>query len=244
MTLLSVTAHPLWPRNWKRPRLQSRAVALTIAILFEILFVLALLIPFDSPKDKRRTTVTNVFNLPAGRETAEKAAKPKAAQAPVAAKRPQPAPKKPVLDTTRPQPVPTPNMVPMTSEDFAAADIGKLPRASAGAGGSKGTYGPGDGPGRQTLYPADWYRKPRNGALAEYLPNGAPQGAWAMIACRTIENYHVDNCFGMGESHVGLARALRKASWEFLVLPPRINGRAQVGAWVRIRFDFTERPDE
>jgi hypothetical protein len=224
--------------------LKSRAVALAIAILFELLFILALLIPFGEPRQKRLSPTTTVFSLPAGEESAEKAKQPKKAQAPVVAQRPDPVLRKPVLDITPPQPKPTPNMVPMTSDDFAAADIGKLPRASAGAGGSKGAYGPGDGPGGRTLYPADWYRKPRSGALAEYLPYGAPNGAWAMIACRTIEDYHVDNCVGMGESHVGLAQALRKASWEFLVLPPRINGRPQIGAWVRIRFDFTERTDE
>lgn len=222
----------------------SRAVALAIAILFEILFVLALLIPFGVPRDKRRTASLSVFNLTAGRERPEKAETPKAAAAPVVARAEKPVPLKPVLDTTPPQPAPTPNMVPMTSEDFAAADIGKLPRAAAGPGGSKGSYGPGEGPGGQTLYPADWYREPGRGVLAEYLPDGAPAGSWAMIACRTIERYHVDNCVGLGESHVGLAQALRKAAWQFLVLPPRINGRPQIGAWVRIRFDFTEKARE
>lgn len=240
MTLLSALNHC----TWRRPQWRSRSVALTIAILFELLFILALIIPLGGPQEKRRTTITNVFTLPAGKESAEKSKQPKTAKADVAAKLPRLVSIKPVLDVTPSQPKPTPNMVPMTSEDFAATDIGKLPRASAGAGGNKGSYGPGDGPGGQILYPADWYRKPRNGALAEYLPYGAPNGAWAMIACRTVENYHVDNCVGMGESHVGLAQALRKASWEFLVLPPRINGRPQIGAWVRIRFDFTERTDE
>ena len=169
--------------------------------------------------------------------------KQKSSSAPARQKPVAPTAAKKMPEILPPQPKPTPNMVPMSHDDFAVSDIGKLPKSSSGAG-SKSASGPGDGPGGQTLYPADWYREPSPYVLAESLPNGAPHGAWAMIACRTIEHYHVENCVGIGESHVGLALALRKAAWQFLVLPPRVNGRPQIGAWVRIRFDFTERADD
>jgi hypothetical protein len=55
-----------------------------------------------------------------------------------------------------------------------------------------------------------------------------------------IENYRVENCQVLGETPRGtsLAQALRRAAWQFLVRPPRINNKPQLGVWVRIRFDF------
>lgn len=157
-----------------------------------------------------------------------------------------------------PPPVPIPGKVQwpegfieLSRQDYAAADIRKMKRAEGGGqagagGGSAGAEGKGDGPGGVRLHNAQWYREPTDAEIAPYMPNNRPPGAWAVIACRTIEKYHVEDCQEMGESPVGsgLARALRQASWQFLVRPPRVNGKAQIGEWVRIRFDFTRTKGE
>lgn len=155
----------------------------------------------------------------------------------------------------KPPPIPPPlasklNMLVLSHEDFAAADISRLPShpADAAAGDSSGqadsasASGPGEGPHGERLYNAEWYREPSHAELATYLPAGRGEDAdWGMIACRTIERYHVDDCEELGESPSGsgLARALREAAWQFLVRPPRVGGRTMVGAWVRIKFTFT-----
>jgi len=145
-------------------------------------------------------------------------------------------------------------MMIVSKEVFAASDISKMPShqaarapgdsgaGSAGAGDDSGSDGPGTGPNGERLYNAEWYRRPTHAELAFYLPSGAPPGGWGLIACRTVANYHVEDCRELGDSPTGsgLARAVRQAAWQFLVLPPRIGGRPVVGAWVRIRIDFTE----
>ncbi len=233
-------------RPWHHRSFSHRAVAIALAILVEILFFIALIGIVGAPvKPPPKPVETVTFDLPAPQAETEKAEhtpEPKVAR-PVAQPITPPILPKPPEKLPTP-PIPTPNMVVVTKDEFAALDIGKLPKAGHGAGSSKGTYGPGEGPGGKTLYPADWYREPNHGELAAYLPNGAPEGSWAMIACRTIARYHVDNCVGLGESRPGLAAALRQAAWQFLVLPPRIDGKPQIGAWVRIRFDFSEKSEE
>ena len=154
-----------------------------------------------------------------------------------------------------PAPVPIPKIppikiIPMSKADFAAADISALSQpqaASAGLGAAGGgsSYGPGEGPGGAKLYNAEWYREPSHAELSGYMKSGAPPGSWAMIACKTVEDYHVENCQQLGESPPGsgLSRSLRLAAWQFLVRPPRIDGKPIIGAWVRIRFDFTRKPE-
>lgn len=156
------------------------------------------------------------------------------------------APTPPVPD---PQPVREPafNYIHLTSQEMAAADISKMPRrredapaeggAEAGSGDEGGT---GTGPGGQRLYRAKWYREPTHAELSGYMPRNGRGGDWGMIACRTIEHYHVEDCEELGESPPGsgMARALRQASWQFLVYPPRLGGKTLVGAWVSIRFEF------
>lgn len=140
-----------------------------------------------------------------------------------------------------------PGFIVMSRKDFASADIGKMARAAPSAGQGQGegggaAAGVGEGPGGATLYAAQWYREPRDAEIGPYLPATRAPGSWAIIACRTIQDYHVEDCREMDESPrgSGLARALRQAAWQFLVRPPRVDGKAQLGTWVRIRFDFTK----
>jgi protein TonB len=146
-----------------------------------------------------------------------------------------------------PKPVPKVQVpwIQLSREQFAASDISKMARHPAEASGSSaakgGAYGPGEGPGGATLYNAEWYREPTHAEMVTYMPHRDVTGGWAMIACKTQEHYHVDDCQELGESPPGsgLARALRQAAWQFLVRPPRLDGKPMIGAWVRIRFEFT-----
>lgn len=136
----------------------------------------------------------------------------------------------------------------MSSQDMAMADIGKMSKGSASASGgssagSGATYGPGEGPGGAVLYNADWFREPTDTQLGGYLPAIRPDNGWGMIACQTMEHYKVENCQILGESPrgSGFGRAVLNAAWQFQVVPPRVNGKPQIGAWVRIRIDYGTR---
>ncbi|MCJ2179409.1 hypothetical protein [Novosphingobium album (ex Hu et al. 2023)] len=151
--------------------------------------------------------------------------------------------KTPVPPVEQPAPAQKPafTFLKLSSADMAAADIGGMRSSgdSAPSGGGA-VYGPGEGPGGAILYNADWYRKPTDAQLGGYLPATAPREGWGMIACQTLEHYKVDNCQILGESPrgSGFGRAVLNAAWQFQVVPPRINGKPQLGTWVRIRIDY------
>jgi len=141
-----------------------------------------------------------------------------------------------------------PGFIKLSREDIAKADISRIKPAGGGGstgashGGGGNAEGTGDGPGGARVYNAEWYREPTRAEMSPYMgaARGGGAGDWAMIICRTVERFHVEDCREVDESPrgAGLARALRQAAWQFLVRPPRVDGKAQVGAWVRIRFDF------
>ncbi len=80
--------------------------------------------------------------------------------------------------------------------------------------------------------------------LHYYLKDARPGAGYGEIACQTVARYHVDNCEELDETPgSGLGRAVREAAWQFLVLPPRVGGHLQVGAWVRIRITYSERKE-
>lgn len=225
--------------------LRSRLAALLLAVGLVALLIAVLLRLGVLPSSRPHERSTSFTMLPEG----EKVAAARTPRRTRAAAKARPATAPPPVAPIPPPPVPKVQLpaLAMTRDDFAATDIGKLAAAPGKDDGddagtdSVAAYGPGEGPGGARLYNAQWYREPPPGALALYLPRG-PQPGSAMIACRTAERYHVENCRELGEDPPGsgLARALRQAAWQFLVRPPRLGGKPLIGAWVRIRFDFTQ----
>ncbi len=125
----------------------------------------------------------------------------------------------------------------MSKEDLAAGDISKLPAAGTGSAGDSEEVG--RGPHGEVLYAAQWAREPTDAELAGYLPRNAPEGS-GLIACKTIPGDRVEDCVELANDPPGshLASAVRQAAWQFHVRPPRRNGRALIGSWVRIRIDY------
>ncbi len=223
------------------------------ALVFNLLLLLALLTMapkvLEPPQDPRNPV------------TFEMAPAPKAAQEEAKAEKSEerrqerPAPERreaePVIRPPQPveKPVEQPSPFPFLSlnrEQMASADIGRMPKkgpgeGSSGQGDSAAVVGPGEGPGGVQLFEAEWYRRPSHAELAPYLPADAPARGWGLVACKTVDRYHVENCQTLGESPLGsgFARAVRLAAWQFLVLPPRVNGKVMVGSWVRIRIDYS-----
>ena len=238
---------------------RRRLAGWCVALLIEALILFALL-SLGQHRGGQSTSDRSLSTFNLGQEAAQKPQRKQAAKREKQKARVSP-PQKPVQNPPPPTPpvkslaVPSPNkgFIELSKEDLAAGDISKLgsksASASASAGGkSGGIMGPGEGPGGKRLYNAEWVREPTDSELAPYFAEtkARPPGAWAMVACRTIPNNRVDNCQSLGESPpgAGLAKALRLASWQFLVRPPRDGNKPLLGVWVRIRFDFNKAAKE
>lgn len=225
-------------------RRRAKALALTIAVHLLLILMLLKLAPADQWRRKVEEHGPLTFQLTP--DAPKAVARPRTtAKARSAAAAPAKAPATPP-PVTIPQPAPQmPALIPgLEHFDLAQVRSSATETASADAGQGKDSvsaYGPGERPGGVRLYNAEWYREPSDAELSYYLPPGQHVG-WALIACQTVERFRVDNCRVLGDSPAGsgLARAVRQAAWQFLVRPPRIDGRPVIGAWVRIRIDFTE----
>ena len=232
--------------------LGRRAIGLALALVANLLLILMLLslAPF-APSGP-----------PAGRSPVLIDLPPTAEPSPARTVDRRKAVTKPSPPKSAPEPPPPPAPVPppmpwnimMVSKDvFAASDISKLPQRRTEVAANAGAPAPGKGdtdddgatqtgPNGERLYNAQWYVEPTDAELAYYLPRNVPQGAVAMIACRTVARFRVEDCVELGDSPrgLGLARAIVQAAWQFKVRPPSINGRPQIGEWVRIRIDFSK----
>lgn len=236
-----------------RPRRYSAAL---IALAIELLIALALLslgaYQLNKPKVEPKLQVFDVRPQASAKKSAAREHS-RHVERDVSVAQPTAPP--PPVRPTRAQPVKLgPEVIQLDHDQFAKTDIGKIPAHpedgddadSAGSGNGKAAYGPGQGPGGQPIFDVAWYRRPTDAELGIYLPHGAPPGGYALIACRMIENYHVENCQAIGESPPGsgLGRAMRQAAWQFLVRPPRVGNKVKLGGWVRIRIDFGDKSDE
>lgn len=236
-----------------RERLISSALSLGIILLVVLAMIFQAIVPPERVKTKRPVTFS-VSGEDPNKTARSSQARPKAPQVATRAVKPATSQPKPVITIQKRVEKPDaddgiPGFIHMSKSDLAAADIGKMKGSAQGSANngkgadSRTAYGPGDGPGGVRLYDADWYRRPTDAELATYMPqNGGIEG-WGLIACRTIERYHVEDCQILGESPrgSGFGRAVQNAAWQFLVKPPRIDSKPQIGTWVRIRIDYSVR---
>ncbi|WP_340265330.1 hypothetical protein [Sphingobium mellinum] len=239
--------------SWTKTRERGGGLLFALALNALLLLALLTLAPRPEPRvDDPRHPVS--FTLaPAQQAEKAKAHKSKARkrrvekaaeqrQAPPAVRPPRPV-VRPAKDASLP-------FLVIDSAQMASADIGRMPAKDAGQGTSgqgqgqgqsAAAAGPGEGPGGVQLFEAEWYRRPSPAELSTYIPADAPASGWGLVACKTVDDFHVENCQALGESPVGsgFARAVRLAAWQFLVRPPRVNGKLMVGSWVRIRIDYS-----
>lgn len=154
---------------------------------------------------------------------------------------PQPAPEPPPPAPPQPQETPQPSPSPKIAakinpgRTYGPVDTGN-PRM---AGDSERV---GTAPNGEPLFAARWYREPSDSELAGYLSTANGPG-YALIACKTVPGYYVEDCVLLSEGPQGsmMGRAVLAAAWQFRVRPARIGGREQFGGWVRIRIDYSVR---
>ena len=230
------------PTAYDRPPLQRRASGLALALAVNLAVVLALIGIGIRPVPVAKRSDTLVVDLVANAPSPPPAAKQR--QAVEERTEPRPVRKPPPIVIPMKRQI-TPDvkldMIEMTKEEYAAADIGKIAKASdsAGSGRAGDSRQAGVGPNGQVLYNAEWVREPTGAELTGYLPRNWREG-WGEIACKTIPGHRVDDCIELASFPRGsrYASAVRQAAWQFRVRPPRKNGRELVGEWVQIRIDY------
>lgn len=231
-----------------RPPLRRRAGALGLALLIELLLILAFvgLNYHPAPKQFEGGKGVTTFDVSDASEQPDHATSPKN---PTAA---QPTPPRPLPKIIlKKSPLPDRNIdLPILELDKKTLDAANIASLGSNASNYKlkqGGSAPGDSdrvgtaPNGEPLYAAEWYREPTDTELGAYLPKNMPEeGGAGLVACRTAPGYRVEDCVELGSfppgSHLG--GAVRQAAWQFKVRPPRIGGKPLTGTWVRIRIDY------
>jgi protein TonB len=247
MRLASFLSHPDPDRAAER----RRALSLLITVAIHLLLLL-LLLRLAPPFAKMSRSGGSLVSVSVAPEAEEQAARTRsstksqrAVSHPSSAPEPTVPPPKIQLPVKAAPWVLTPGLerfdVRLVSPTRSADKPSDASASDEASGNSDSDHPVAYGPGGQPLYDAQWYREPTDGELSFYLKGTRPGPGFGEIACETIARFHVDNCVELAESPgSGLARAVREAAWQFLVMPPRVGGKMMVGAWVRIRIDYTE----
>lgn len=233
-----------------------RAWGLGLAILIELL-IIALLFLVGSRmagSGREAAPVTSLeavtFDLPDQAEEEPAEQPPEAATTEV-----QPAVEpQPESAPTEPDRAPPPITANPTPAPVPPPAVPAPPAPQAKPAPPQRTYGPvdtgpqiepdsqrvGTAPNGEPLYAARWYREPTRQELSGYLSTATAPSA-ALIACRTVPDFRVEDCELVAESPAGsmIGRAVLAAAWQFRVRPARVGGKSQVGSWVRIRIDYT-----
>lgn len=228
-----------------------------LALAIEVLLVLAILtlgIAPEPPKPKegpRLTTFAVEGPKPASEpEPAQARDRPALAEVQIQPQQASPSAPSTAPQLAQPAPQPPP-LIQIPSKQPGGFNIANLPRQPTAPGPKKAMMGPaftplagdskriGTAPGGQALYAAAWYREPDDSELAGYLSTADGPG-YALIACRTVADWRVEDCVALDEYPSGsnIARATLAAAWQFRVRPPRLGGVYKVGEWVRIRIDY------
>lgn len=244
----------------RRGKLASLAIALAIEALI-VLLLLTLGMGITGKKDEEKVFTefsAQDFSAPAEPEPEQPAeAQPEDSTTPVEVPpmpdRPTPLdlpeperPKPPIVSNPTPAPPPPPpaQPAPRASPSIAAKiNPGRTygPVDSGPPRTSMDTERVGTAPNGEPLYAARWYREPTDQELAGYLSTANGPGV-ALIACKTVAGYYVEDCELLSESPQGsqLGRAVLAAAWQFRVRPARLGGREQFGTWVRIRITYSQ----
>jgi protein TonB len=251
-----------WRENW-RDRVGARFVGLALALVAEAIILLLLLSLGNARQGMREERVTEVdlvsHSPSEQRDTPEPQRAPAPQPAAAAPPREQtPTPRPPTLTPAQPAPL-TPAIIPLPQDavipDAPAAPAVNRPAPrsppagpvygppDSGASSGSDTARVGTAPNGEPLYAAAWYRRPGDSELSGYLSTASGPG-WGLIACKTVPDFRVEDCVGLGEYPEGshMMRAVLAASWQFRVRPPRKGGVTMVGSWVRIRIDYDLHP--
>jgi protein TonB len=242
----------LWVPDWLQTEFGRRATGLTVALLLELLLLLALLSLSWSAEPPEETQFTEVDLSAQDYAEPQPAPEPEQPQ-PRQESEPTPQPIEPVVPVLQPQPTPA-IVIPLPEAPPAPKPEATPPpprRPGVVLGPAQGppntgksptsddSQRVGTAPNGEPLYAARWYREPGE-EIRGFFSDASP--GTGVIACRTVPNFYVTDCVALGETPGSmLNRSMLAASGNFRVRPAQIGGRVLVGSWVRIRYVLTVR---